>query len=356
MPKMLKLKDSTSERVIRSTKTPCETCSFAHKKRQKRGAFHLDYHNRVTACFECCPNLNCNIELNQEICDTNTKVNTTRSAAITPIPIYTSQPYMRAIGKITNELTDVFVKNSEDQNLGKEFQYFVHTSGLTRYFPATKWTSSPTGNNIFTSRKKTSFDSRLESWYRNAITIRKDILILLDISGSMGGRRIAIAREAIKMLMDTLTPEDNINVIVFSNDYRILEPCFKSGHRQDNSTACSKGEKADDPEGCKKELLEQLILVPATQTNKNALIRRLKEIEPLGKADFKVINIVRSMFQEEVRRQYRRNQGCKSADFLCGGGGRGSLGGLAGPPGGSAGFIENQTKIIQNICSKSTNL
>lgn len=331
IPKMLKLKSDTSERVIRKINIEkidteidsekndsalncdacptCEHCSLAHKKRQKRGAFHMDYHNRVTACFECCPNLNCNFKFDEEVCDTNTKINSTRSAAVTPIPIYTSEPYMRAIGKITNELTDTFVENSKDEHLKNEFQYFVHTSGLTRYFPATKWTSSPTGNNVFTSRKKTSFDSRLQSWYRNAITIRKDILILLDISGSMGGRRIAIAREAIKMLMDTLTKEDNINVIVFSNDYRILEPCFKSGTTQDNSTARTAAEGMIDHESGHQKVkeLEELILVPATQTNKNALIRRLKDIQPLGKANFKVINIVRTMFQKVVREQYKRN-------------------------------------------------
>ena len=61
-----------------------------------------------------------------------------------------------------------------------------------------------------------------------------------------------------------------------------------------------------DPNEEPKEL-EEIILVPATDTNKNALIRRLRDIQPLGKANFKVVNTVRQQFQKQVRQQYKKN-------------------------------------------------
>ena len=118
-----------------------------------------------------------------------------------------------------------------------------------------------------------------------ALPVRKDILILLDTSGSMTGNKIDIAREAIQHLLYTLNEEDNINIVTFAGDadktkteYKYLEPCFKKEWKNET-----------EPTDTEMYYQEIGMLVPATQSNKLMLIKRLQKINPSGKSDDQVI-------------------------------------------------------------------
>lgn len=50
----------------------------------------------------------------------------------------------------------------------------------------------------------------------------KEIVFVLDTSGSMGGRPIEKAREAMKLSLDGLYPDDTFNIITFAGDTAIL--------------------------------------------------------------------------------------------------------------------------------------
>jgi Ca-activated chloride channel family protein len=52
--------------------------------------------------------------------------------------------------------------------------------------------------------------------------IPKDVIIVLDQSGSMFGDKWDQAREAVKFVLDNLNPRDRFNVIVFSTGYRVF--------------------------------------------------------------------------------------------------------------------------------------
>lgn len=53
--------------------------------------------------------------------------------------------------------------------------------------------------------------------YIEAATTPKDVVILLDSSGSMKGSNFEIAKETAKLIIDTLTENDYFNVITVSH-------------------------------------------------------------------------------------------------------------------------------------------
>lgn len=64
------------------------------------------------------------------------------------------------------------------------------------------------------------FDSRL-SRYIQAATSPKDVIIVVDVSGSMKGLRLTIAKHTINTILDTLGENDFVNIIAVSQqDHR----------------------------------------------------------------------------------------------------------------------------------------
>jgi voltage-dependent calcium channel alpha-2/delta-4 len=71
------------------------------------------------------------------------------------------------------------------------------------------------------------FDCRSRFWYIEAATCSKDIVILMDNSGSMTGYRNTIARRTIGNILDTLNNNDFVNVFNYSDRAEEVVPCFK---------------------------------------------------------------------------------------------------------------------------------
>src|SRR6185312_9024015 len=55
---------------------------------------------------------------------------------------------------------------------------------------------------------------------RPARATPRDIVLVIDVSGSMSGRKIEQARAAGRQLLQTLTPSDRFRLIDFSSDVR----------------------------------------------------------------------------------------------------------------------------------------
>jgi von Willebrand factor type A domain. len=70
------------------------------------------------------------------------------------------------------------------------------------------------------------YDCRVREWYINAAASPKDMVILLDNSGSMMGQRREIARHVINNLLDTLGNNDYVNVLQFTSVCKEVVPCF----------------------------------------------------------------------------------------------------------------------------------
>ncbi|MEQ2255378.1 Voltage-dependent calcium channel subunit alpha-2/delta-3 [Ilyodon furcidens] len=103
-------------------------------------------------------------------------------------------------------LNKVFVDNFErDPSL--IWQYFGSAKGFFRQYPGIKW--KPDEHGVI------AFDCRNRKWYIQAATSPKDVVILVDVSGSMKGLRLTIARQTVSSILDTLGDDDFFNIIAW---------------------------------------------------------------------------------------------------------------------------------------------
>ncbi|XP_076666830.1 voltage-dependent calcium channel subunit straightjacket isoform X3 [Andrena cerasifolii] len=142
-------------------------------------------------------------------------VNLNMSAVHVPTNVYErASNVVRAI-KWSEQLDKTFINNYE-QDPSLSWQYFGSATGFMRQYPATNWYMEPVD----------LFDCRTRSWYIEAATSPKDVLILIDTSGSMTGIRREIARHVVNNILDTLGNNDFVNIITFSNVTKEVVPCF----------------------------------------------------------------------------------------------------------------------------------
>ncbi|OXB61505.1 hypothetical protein ASZ78_005913 [Callipepla squamata] len=148
----------------------------------------------------------------------NLLVNTTYSDIQLPTNVYNKDPDILNGVYMSEALNPVFVDNFErDPTL--TWQYFGSATGFFRLYPGIKWL--PDENGVI------SFDCRNRGWYIQAATSPKDIVIIVDVSGSMKGLRMTIAKHTIVTILDTLGENDFVNIIAYNDYVHFIEPCFK---------------------------------------------------------------------------------------------------------------------------------
>ena len=134
-------------------------------------------------------------------------MNTNISTIQVPTNVYKQHIAINMTAYWSDALNEQFRTNQvADKSLF--WQYFCSSEGLFRRYPGAYWTLP---------KKSDFFDCRLQSWYIMAAASPKDVLILLDTSGSMTGLRLEIGKKLIDFLLDTFTDNDFFNVLTFSN-------------------------------------------------------------------------------------------------------------------------------------------
>ncbi|KAL3271275.1 hypothetical protein HHI36_021766 [Cryptolaemus montrouzieri] len=145
----------------------------------------------------------------------NIPVNTNHSSVHVPNNVYERSTDVLS-GIIWSEELDKTFQNNYKLDPTLSWQYFGSSTGFMRQFPATQWRYEPTN----------LFDCRTRGWFIEAASSPKDVIILVDRSGSMTGMRREIAKHVVNNIMDTLSNNDYVNIFTFSNTTEPLVECF----------------------------------------------------------------------------------------------------------------------------------
>ncbi|XP_077948013.1 voltage-dependent calcium channel subunit alpha-2/delta-3 [Gasterosteus aculeatus] len=147
----------------------------------------------------------------------NLSVNLSLSVVQVPTNMYNKDPDIVNGVYWSEALNKVFVDNFErDPTL--IWQYFGSAKGFFRQYPGVKW--HPDEHGVI------GFDCRNRKWYIQAATSPKDVIILVDVSGSMKGLRLTIARQTVSSILDTLGDDDFFNIIAYNQEIHYVEPCL----------------------------------------------------------------------------------------------------------------------------------
>lgn len=163
-------------------------------------------------------------------------VNLLHSAIHVPVNVYDEAiPVVNHV-KWSEGLTQTF-KNNLAIDPGLSWQYFASDTGFLRVYPAAKWRVPQyvkDGGNHGGGSKAIHdadsgldlYDARFRGWYIRAAASPKDMMILLDGSGSMTGQRKEIAKQVVLNILETLTDDDFVNVVRFSENIEPVVECF----------------------------------------------------------------------------------------------------------------------------------
>ncbi|XP_028425876.1 voltage-dependent calcium channel subunit alpha-2/delta-1 isoform X3 [Perca flavescens] len=121
----------------------------------------------------------------------------------------------------TEALEDTFRKNKEEDP-SILWQVFGSATGLARYYPASPWIDSSNSAN-----KIDLYDVRRRPWYIQGAASPKDMLILVDASGSVSGLTLKLIRTSVNKMLETLSDDDYVNVVYF-NDKAMYASCFEN--------------------------------------------------------------------------------------------------------------------------------
>ncbi|XP_033327950.2 ca[2+] channel Muscle-specific alpha2/delta subunit isoform X1 [Megalopta genalis] len=168
----------------------------------------------------------------------NIPVNTSFSSVHVPTNVYDlSPPVAKAI--LQSEVLDAVFRQNYESDPALSWQYFGSVTGMLRQYPAMQWKMDPTAESAGSEgddeddggggeeEEADTYDCRLRSWYIEAATCSKDMVILMDTSGSMAGMGKTIAKTTINAILDTLSNNDFVTVLSYTNGTTDVVDCFK---------------------------------------------------------------------------------------------------------------------------------
>ncbi|XP_013861777.1 voltage-dependent calcium channel subunit alpha-2/delta-2 isoform X2 [Austrofundulus limnaeus] len=146
------------------------------------------------------------------------KVNYSSSAVQIPTDIYKGSPVILNELNWTQALERVFIENRrEDSSL--RWQVFGSATGVTRYYPATPWRAP---------NKIDLYDVRRRPWYIQGASSPKDMVIIVDVSGSVSGLTLKLMKTSVVEMLETLSDDDYVNVAKFNEKAEAVVPCFRT--------------------------------------------------------------------------------------------------------------------------------
>jgi hypothetical protein len=98
--------------------------------------------------------------------------------------------------------------DGRDKRYGKA--YIGTNLGAFRSYPSTRQIDYETDS-------CTDYDPRFRPWYATATSGAKNVILLIDTSGSMYGERLTLAKDAATNVVNTLSNSDFVGVISFGS-------------------------------------------------------------------------------------------------------------------------------------------
>ncbi|VEN50274.1 unnamed protein product, partial [Callosobruchus maculatus] len=217
------------------------------------------------------------MRLNNDTHFYNIAVNTNYSTVHVPVNIYDKEKAASFAIQWSESLTKVFKENYE-RDPALSWQYFGSTSGIMRHYPAKKWDDKDKKD-----KRLLLFDCRVRTWFIEAATCTKDVIILMDNSGSMDGMGHHIGSLTAFNILDTFSNNDYVNVLNYSSKTNYTIPCFQD------------------------------MLVQATKENINVFKDAISALEPEGKT-----NLAQALeVAFDLLAKYRHKRGCEEDSSSC---------------------------------------
>ncbi|XP_066247388.1 voltage-dependent calcium channel subunit alpha-2/delta-3 isoform X3 [Euwallacea similis] len=160
-----------------------------------------------------------NMKLNNDTHFYNLPVNTTHSSVHVPTNVYDKEDKAAEAIQWSEALDKVFAQNYKSDP-ALSWQYFGSSTGIMRHYPAMHWVDK--------TEIKYLFDCRIRTWFIEAATCTKDVVILIDNSGSMDGMGKHIASLTANSILDTFSNNDFVNVMNYSETTNYIVPCFEN--------------------------------------------------------------------------------------------------------------------------------
>ena len=171
--------------------------------------------------FNCTSNYGTAPDVCGASCSGMVRSTTASTVRIPPSTSFTNAE-VQAFVCSSNVMTNEFITQHQNGNGPlKAWSYVAHSSGSIRTYPG-----SPQGRS---ANSCDSYDARLRPWYIAASSGPKDIVFVLDKSGSMsrdsgvnGRSRWSLMVEATATILDTLTQNDFVSIVLFDSASFVL--------------------------------------------------------------------------------------------------------------------------------------
>nr|XP_012134761.1 PREDICTED: voltage-dependent calcium channel subunit alpha-2/delta-3 isoform X3 [Megachile rotundata] len=157
-------------------------------------------------------------------------VNATLSTVLLPAGVKDVDAEVAAAIQWSEYLDLLFVNNYEsDPSLS--WQYYGATSGFLRRFPAISW--PPINHRAGGASKNVNrvvrdvYDFRISQWFVGAANSPKDLAILIDVDCYASERNKRLTVTTVKTILDTLGPDDYVNVYRYGDTAEEIVQCFK---------------------------------------------------------------------------------------------------------------------------------
>ncbi|XP_053983489.1 voltage-dependent calcium channel subunit alpha-2/delta-3 isoform X3 [Hylaeus volcanicus] len=155
-------------------------------------------------------------------------VNVTLSTVLLPAGIKDAYREVAA-GIQWSEYLDLLFVNNYESDPSLSWQYYGATSGFLRRFPAITWPpiEDRTGSRSSNRVVRDVYDFRISNWFVGAANSPKDLAILVDLECYASERNKRLAVATARTILDTLGPDDYVNVYRYGDTAEEIVQCFK---------------------------------------------------------------------------------------------------------------------------------